>query len=235
MSFTASTVSLVPDPDTVNVRREATFLQRAQRVWGVNEFVKPLRYHPRVQNMAIKEDAANFNALVRTNAVLLFHLHRCAEDPAFAAAFLLVDGPNRVRSQIRNFSNIGRLSFAAMGNFFIENMLRDLVSDFGAQPKKKFHDLSKQAVVLASLQSPNEHVDALRVVSMLRNTFHSRGVHAGYKGQAQTLNLRGVMYDFKHNKIVRGHASWDYISHGFACALQTVLEIVEVSAEAPGR
>jgi len=222
-----SIANLSPDTDMTKIRPTATFLHRACRVWGVNEFVKPIRDHSSVKGTPLQEDVNNFNALVRTNAVLLWHLHRCAEDANYAYSFLAVTSRDRIKAQIRNFSNISRLSFATMGNFFLENMLRDLVADFGEQPKKNFHNLSGQAVRLAHLANHKEHSDGLRVISNLRNTFHNRGIHTGYKGMDETIILKGITYDFKHNDIVKGHASWDYICHGFACALSTVLELVE--------
>ncbi|GJL56861.1 MAG: hypothetical protein NPIRA02_39930 [Nitrospirales bacterium] len=217
--------NLLPDKDTTNIRREeANFLHRACRVWGVNEFVKPIRDHSSVKDTELQKDINNFNALVRTNAVLLWHLHRCTQDAHYASSFLAVTSRDRIQSQIRNFSNINRLSFATMGNFFLENMLRDLVADLGGKPKKNFHDLSEQAVCLAHLANPEEHSDGLRVTSKLRNTFHNRGIH---KGMDESITVKGITYDFKHNDIVKGHASWDYLCHGFACALSTVLELVE--------
>lgn len=223
----ALTANLAPDSNTIHIRPTATFLDRACRVWGVNEFIKPVRDHLSVQGTPLQEDLNNFNALVRTNAVLLWNLHRCSVDTDYAYSFLAVTSIDPVKSQIRSFSNISRLSFATMGNFFLENMLRDLVAAFGAKPKKDFYDLTEQAVHLACLTNPKEHNDGLRVISKLRNTFHNRGIHIGYKGTDETITVKGITYNFTHNNIVRGHASWDYICHGFACALSTVLELVE--------
>lgn len=216
-----------PDSNTTNIRPTATFLERVCRVWGVNEFIKPVRNHSSVKGTALQEDLNNFNGLVRMNAVLLWHLHRCSVDTSYAYSFLAVTSMDRIRAQIRNFSNINRLSFATMGNFFLENMLRGLVVDFGKSPKKNFHDLTKQVVDLACLSDPKEHRDGLQVTSKLRNTFHNRGINLGYKGADESITLKGVTYNFTHNDIVKGHASWDYICHGFASALSTVLELVE--------
>lgn len=221
------TPSLSPDTDTANVRPRATFMQRAQRVWGINEFLKPLSNHRSVEGTDLHEDVKRFNALVRTNAVLLWHLHNCATNVSYAHTFLHVNSQARAKSQIRNFSNIHRLSFATLGNFFLENMLRDLVVDFGEKPPKKFHELCRQAVHLAQLPDPKEHIDGLRVISLLRNTLHSRGIHIGYEGKNERFTVKGVVYQFNHGDIVRGHASWDYICHGFASALTTVSKIVE--------
>ena len=113
-----------------------------------------------------------------------------------------------------------------MGNFFIESGLRDLVCDFGKKPDRKFSDLARQAVRLAKLPNQTSHEDALRVVSMIRNTLHSRGVHSG---RSASLTIDGVTFDFQSGAIVRGHASWDYLAHGFACAMGTLLRIVEVA------
>lgn len=221
------TPNLSPDTDTATVRPIATFMQRAQRVWGVNEFLKQLSNHRSVKGTELHEDAKRFNALVRTNAVLLWHLHNCATNVSYAHTFLHVNSPARVKSQIRNFSNIHRLSFVTLGNFFLENMLRGLVADFGKKPKKNFHELCEQAVHLAQLPDPGDHINRLRIVSLLRNTLHSRGIHAGYKGKNTRLTVKGVVYQFNHGDIVKGHASWDHICHGFASALTTVSEIVE--------
>lgn len=104
--------------------------------------------------------------------------------------------------------------------------LRNLVADFGEIPKKNFHDLTEQVVQLACLTDPKEHKDGLRVISKLRNTFHNRGIHSGFQGTDESITLKGVTYNFTHNDIVKGYASWDYICHGLASALSTVLELV---------
>lgn len=224
-----ATTSLTPDKNTANVRSTATFLDRACRVWGVNEFIKPIRDHLRVKGTEFQQDANNLSALVRTNAILLLHLYRCAEDSDYAYNFLVVTSTDRIEPQIHTLSNINRLSFAAMGNFFLESMLRDLVSDFHETPKRNFHELCTQVVHLAQLDNEKEHTDALRVISKLRNTFHNRGIHNGYKGADESITVKGVRYDFVHNDIVKGQASWDYISHGLACALMTILELLNRS------
>lgn len=92
-SMTKVTLSLPPDTDTANVRPIATFLERARRVWGVNEFLKPVSNHRSVKGTELQEDAKRFNALVRTHAVLLWHLHRCGESADYACSFLGVDRP----------------------------------------------------------------------------------------------------------------------------------------------
>lgn len=119
------TGNLPSDSNTTNIRTSATLLERACRVWGVNEFIKPIRRHPSVKGTALQEDLNNVHALIRMNAVLLWNLHRCAVDIDYAYRFLAVTRIDQIKSQIRNFSNISRLSFATMGNFFIENIFKE--------------------------------------------------------------------------------------------------------------
>jgi len=217
------------DTNTQNVRSEATFLERANRVWGVNEYTKPIRDHNAVKGTEIENDANNIHALVRTNAVILFNLHKCTLNKEYAFDFLAVLSEDRVQPQIRNFSNFNRISFAALGNFFIENILKDLVSELGGNPNSKFYSLTEQAVDLAKLNNPEEKKNGLQVVSKIRNTFHNRGIHTGYKGTNEKITVEGVTYMFNHNDIVKGNASWDYICHGYACALKTVYELIEIA------
>ncbi len=222
-------ISLSPDSQTNKVRSTATFLERACRVWGVNEFVKPIRDHGKVKGTDLENDANLLSAIVRSNAALLWNLHRCTENEAYASMFLGVSNRVRVKAQIRNFSNVNRFSFVTLGNFYLEWMLRDLVSELGATPATGFHRLAEQGVKLAKLPIPNDQTNALTVVSKLRNTFHNRGVYKGYKGQSERFTLEGVTYEFKDGDIVKGHASWDHCAHGVACALKTILRIVQVA------
>lgn len=223
------TLELFPDTNTRHVRPKATFFERACRVWGVNEVIKPIRDHPSVKGSPLHEDLENFHSLVRTNAVLLWNLHHCTTNIAFAYNFLMVSSQDRVNLQIRSFSNMQRLSFATIGNFFLESMLRDLVSDLGEEPKKNFHKLSEQAIRLAELPNSKEQADGLRVISKLRNTLHNRGIHVGYQGRDEKITVKGVTFQFNHDDIVKGHASWDYICHRFTCALTTIYQILEIA------
>lgn len=67
-------VTLIPDNNTSNVRPCATLLQRASRVWGVNEFVKPIRDHAAVKDTDLENDANVLHAAIRSNALVLHSL-----------------------------------------------------------------------------------------------------------------------------------------------------------------
>jgi hypothetical protein len=103
-------------------------------------------------------------------------------------------------------------------------MLKDLVTRLGKEPKRGFYPLAEQAVMLARLPDPQEHVNALTVVSRLRNTLHNRG---HYEGQTQQFNLEGVRYEFNDGEIMRGCASWDHVAHGIACALKSIRHMID--------
>lgn len=220
-------INLTPDSNTADVRQEATFLQRACRIWGVNEFVKPIRDHAAVSGTELENDARLIHALVRSNAVLLWNLHRCTEDNAFASMFLGVSSNSRIQPQIRNFSNCTRFGFATLSNFYLEWMLKDIVGQIGGTPEKSFYNLAQQAVNIADISDVDEHLNALTVISRIRNTFHNRGVYVGHQHRSEHFSLEGVQYEFNDGDHVIGCVTWDHLAHGFACSLKSVWEILE--------
>jgi hypothetical protein len=76
--MSSMTAELVPDTRTADIRQSATLLQRACRVWGVNEFVKPIRDHVAIRGTELENDANVMHAVIRFSAVLLCNLQRCA-------------------------------------------------------------------------------------------------------------------------------------------------------------
>jgi hypothetical protein len=216
-------IELVPDSNTSQVRQCATCLERACRVWGVNEFVKPIRDHAAVRGTELENDANVAHAIIRSNAVLLCNLHRCGEDGEFASTYLGVSTTQRIEAQIRNMRNNNRLSFAAMANFCLEWMLRDVVTRLGKCPERNFYPLARQAIQLVDFPRLQEHLNALTVVSRLRNSLHNRGY---YQGQSSSFDLEGVNYEFKDREIVKDCATWDHIVHGLACALKSIRQMI---------
>lgn len=63
--MSSMTVELVPDSRTADIRQSATLLQRAHRVCGVNEFVKPIRNHVAIRGTELENDANVMHAVIR--------------------------------------------------------------------------------------------------------------------------------------------------------------------------
>ena len=215
---------LVPDNNTSDVRPCATLLQRASRVWSVNEFLKPIRSHATVKGTDIENDANTLHATIRSNTLVLWNLHCCAHDQIFAYDYLWVTTQDRTAQQIRNLKNLNRLSFAARSNFCLEWMLKDIVVRFDEEPCRSFYRLAMQAVQITGLSSNGRHLEALTVVSKIRNTLHNRGC---YHGPSRRFELEGVCYEFGNGEIVKGCASWDHVAHGLACALKSIRFIID--------
>ena len=92
---------LVPDSNTSDVRPCATLLQRASRVWGVNEFLKPIRGHATVKDTDLENDANTLHAITRSNTIVLWNWHCCANDHIFACDYLALRRKIELRSKYR--------------------------------------------------------------------------------------------------------------------------------------
>ena len=151
--------ALIPDTNTTDVRMVATRLERARRVWGVNEFIKPLRDHPAVKGTELEHDLDVMHAIVRSQAVLLCLLHRAAEDVTYAAEFLGVQPkPDRVAKQIKNLNSINRLAFAIQSNFCIEWILQHIATElFNQKPNPSFSSLVKQICYVYGRYGTTQH------------------------------------------------------------------------------
>ena len=219
---------LVPDPNTTDIRPEVSYYDRACRLWGINEFVISIRDYPSVAGSEIQIAATNLHSLLRFHTTILLNLHRCACDIEFAKDFFYVTSPTRAKVQIKNTNSMNRLSFATMANFFIEGILRNLIRKLGGVSPDGFYKTAQKIIELASLPDPhNEHLHALTVVSKFRNTLHNGGVYQGYNGSNAHFKLEGVQYKFNHGSSARGYSTWDHLAHALACALKTILEILE--------
>jgi hypothetical protein len=223
-----SVPELIPDTDTTNIRPIATRYDRASGLWGVNEFVKPIRDHPSVTGTEIQTASTNLHGLLRFHTTILLNLDRCANDIEFGKTFSYVSDNPRAEARIKEVSSMNRFSFAVMANFFIEVILRCLISKFGSTSPDGFYKVAQKAIELANLPDPQkEHFNALTVLSKVRNTLHNNGVYMGYNETIAHFDLAGVQYSFTHGDVIRECVTWDHLAHGLACALKTTKEILD--------
>lgn len=213
---------LVSDVDVANIRPEATFLQRACRVWGLNERIKPLRDCYVAKVLGTTGNALdNLNGLVRMHSCFLCHLHCCACDDELAARYLLVDGnKGRIVNQLNNFRNFNRLAFVIQAIFFLEALLSDLVTVRRETPEKNFRAIVNQVRKLYSISG--ERADAFIVLSLIRNTQHNQGIHTS---EDKTICLQHVEFIFERNRSCKT-ATWDHIVYALASAFDLYSAVV---------
>jgi hypothetical protein len=125
-----------------------------------------------------------------------------------------------------------KLSLALLGQFQIENCLRNLVREMTPDqpPPKAFFSLAQSLVTHLGL--PDNLVAHLNVAALIRNSLHSNGIHAGYQGLDTVTTLNNVTYEFRHQQKV-SCATVEHIAHALESSvgiLSTMFSAPEVSA-----
>jgi hypothetical protein len=211
-----------PDNNFIEIRPSASLLERAQRLWALNSVASKIRDHEKIQGTKLENDARAINELIRQHSVLLTIYHRCGNDPNLGMELLSLSDINKIPSTTRNMTNLGRLQFVVMLNFFIESILRKFIRRNSASPEFGYTKVARQALNLAEIYNKSDEY-AMMVISMIRNTFHDAGTHSH---NTKTLSLQGVSYSFVQGDYVKGDAGWDQIAHAANCALKVIEKIV---------
>lgn len=125
-----------------------------------------------------------------------------------------------------------KLSLALLGQFQIENCLRNLARELntGQPPPKAFFSLAQSLV--GRLGLPEGLVADLNVAALIRNSLHSNGIHSGYQGLDTVATLEEVTYEFRHQQRV-SCATVEHIAHALESSiniLATIFSTPEVGA-----
>ena len=125
-----------------------------------------------------------------------------------------------------------KLSLALLGQFQIENCLRNLAREMNPdQPSPKaFFSLAQ--LLVGHLGLPEDIVADLNVAALIRNSLHSNGIHSGYQCLDTVTTLEEVTYEFRHQQRV-SCATVEHIAHALESSigiLATIFSTPEVGA-----
>jgi hypothetical protein len=211
-----------PDNNFTEIRPSASLIERAQRLWAVNSMALEIRDDAKIKGTELENDFRLINQLIRQHTILLTVYDRCANNAPVGIELLGLTDVNSLPSIIRNMTNLDRIQFATMMNFFIESFLRKYIRKNNASPKFSYSKLVRQALKIAGIFN-NSNKDAMVVLSMIRNTLHDAGAHTH---NSQSIDLQGVTYSFVQGDYVKGDAGWDQIAHAANCILRVIKKII---------
>ena len=126
-------------------------------------------------------------------------------------------------SFFNSYGKFTRLSLVTMFQFQVENLLKNILFALTSKkPPKGFYKISKELFNLISIEDKSYKQDALYVPAMIRNTFHSNGIHTE---KTKSLEIKGEKFEFIQNNNI-SCASWYHIYTSFDKSIDIMNEII---------
>jgi len=122
-----------------------------------------------------------------------------------------------------SYGKFTRLSLVTMFQFQIENFLKNVLHEMtGNNPPQGFYNISNSLFNLITISDSQLKQDILYVPAMMRNTYHSNGIH--------TQPSKTVVVDNENFEFIRGSspscASWRHIYKSFNASIDIIDEII---------
>lgn len=125
-----------------------------------------------------------------------------------------------VESAGKILQKTGKLSLLLLGQFQVENALRNICREISPSPvPRKFFTVAK--TVIDQLGLPPDRMNALVTPAELRNSLHANGIH---QNQAKTITLGMVTYEFTPNQPVRC-SDWEHIANALEHSVGVLAEV----------
>lgn len=178
----------------------------------------------------------NVQSFARSAIVFLHLFQRCGENPQLALTVFGLSSLDRVEPNLKINSKFVRLSWCTQFQFQIENLFKNILKGLGESVPKGYWQICRAVLDTLQLDSGGHYLDVLNIIAYIRNSQHANGTHFGYRERDSIIEVDGVVFEFKHGKIVRC-ATWDHIAHAWLNILpilrqiyyhDTVLEIPSV-------
>jgi len=125
-----------------------------------------------------------------------------------------------VKTFLETYAIFARFGFQTMIQFQIENMFKNILAKLtNAPPPQTYYKIVQELIQTLSLQNPQDKIDKLNVIAMMRNSLHSNGIHTK---ESKTVIINGHKYEFIQNQTV---TCSDWAEMHFA--LNEVLKIID--------
>ena len=114
-----------------------------------------------------------------------------------------------------------KLTLALLGQFQIENALRNVARELGLPNSKSFYGLASSALKELGLSG---HMDTLNVAARIRNSLHTNGIHHAYPGEKPIITLKGVSYEFRDGMKV-DCVDCEHVAHALECSVEVLAAV----------
>lgn len=126
----------------------------------------------------------------------------------------------------RCLDDLLRLGFLILYQFQVENLFRDLIIAItGIEPPTSWNKLAKDFLSRISIADRDRSFNTLNVLAILRNSYHSNGIHNPPTKKSEKIVIGTVEYDFVYGDRV-SCAGWAYIVHAIHAGLDVLEEIL---------
>jgi len=132
--------------------------------------------------------------------------------------------PDGVRMAGDMLNKSAKLSLVVLGQFQVENVLRNLARELGLPDTgAQFYRCAR--AVLAAVGISSDRMDVLNTAARIRNSLHANGIHRQqHPSESPCVTIRGVPYDFRDGHPV-SCASWEHIAHALEASVGVLEEV----------
>ena len=160
--------------------------------------------------------------------VMIQKLFSSVEDLRFSRqrlAALMGTDSSYLEHDAHRLDNLLRLGFVILYQFQVENLFRNLSRALaGIEPPLSWSTLAKDFLKQISVVDPVHSFNTLNVLALLRNSYHSNGIHNPPNKKSEKIVIGTVEYDFVYGDKV-SCAGWAYIVHAINAGLDALEEI----------
>jgi hypothetical protein len=211
------------------VRQEATYAERAQRLKAVREEYITFRKQVERELQLDYMDGRlvflrNAQSFARSAIVFLHLFQRCGENPQLALNVFGLSSLDGVGRNLKTNSKFIRLSWCAQFNFQLENLFRNILQGLGEDAPRGYWQICRALLNTLQLDNREHYLDVLNIIAYIRNSQHANGTHFGYRQQDSVIEVEGAVFEFRHGEIVTC-ATWDHIAHAWLNILPILRQV----------
>lgn len=122
------------------------------------------------------------------------------------------------------FFIIARISLISNFNFLIENFFKTVLSELDKtkKPPIKYYEIVNEILTKTNIRNPQTKLDTLYTLAMIRNSFHSNGIHTK---DDRTVIINGTKFEFFKGKEVTdvGYERLTILIHEIITILEEII------------
>ena len=218
----------------IEIRQEATYQERAERLHEVREPYREFRAQAENDLALLHRDGRlaflrNVSQMARSAIVFLLFFHRSATDTQLGMVLFGITPPSRDRlsHDLRDAAKFVKLSWCVQFQFQIETLFKNLLKAVGSsalKPETGYWRVAREIVQLFEVPDPEQSHRLMNVIAHIRNSQHANGIHHGFKGSDAIVDAGGVLFEFRDQQPVQC-ATWDHIAHAWLSLLPIMKHI----------
>lgn len=152
-------------------------------------------------------------------------LANVAEEKFPSQQFESLVGVGPAQEASKRLSEASRLSLVVLYQFQVEYLYKSLIAALGENSPRGYYNIAKKILQILSLDDQDKKFRILYTPALIRNSYHSNGVHTDKNNPSWALDLDGCRFDFSLNQKI-SCAGWGHIVHALNAATLVLNEVL---------